>query len=238
MDKNYVIFDMDGTLLESMKQWRRLMRDYAEGIGLEWTEQITLDVDALSVREAAQYFVDRHAVEENVDEILRINFERMRHYYAHDVYIKEGVLEYLDHLRDQGVRMSVATATHRDLALPVLERLDLMQYFDELVSVSDVNVSKNEPDIYLRCAEHWGQPPEHIAVFEDAPYALRTAAAAGFYTVLMYDEVFAIEQREILDLADVAVSRMDQLLDHEELTESQSNLKVLGPWAVVSESEH
>ena len=61
MDKNYVIFDMDGTMLESMKQWRRLMQDYAEGIGLEWTEQISTDVDELSVSEAARYFVDQHA---------------------------------------------------------------------------------------------------------------------------------------------------------------------------------
>lgn len=225
-------------MLESMKQWRRLMQDYAEGIGLEWTEQISTDVDELSVSEAARYFVDQHAVKETPDEILQINYERMRHYYEHDVYIKDGVLDYLNHLRDQGVRMSVATATHRDLALPVLERLDMMQYFDELVSVSDVGVSKNEPDIYLRCAEHWGQEPKDIAVFEDAPYALRTAAEAGFYTVLMYDDVFASEQLEILDLADIAVTSMDQLLDHEVLEELQSETKAIGPWALEAERKH
>ena len=235
MDKQLVIFDMDGTMLESMKFWRILTRDYVKQIGLEWTEQLDKDVESFSIRETADYLVDNQLADHSSEEIMKLCFERMAHYYEHEVYVKDGVLPYLDHLRDKGVRMSVATATHRDLALPVLERLDMMQYFDELVCVSDIGVSKKKPDIYLKCAEFWDQEPEDVAVFEDAPYALRTAAAAGFYTVLMYDDVFALEQREVLDLADVAVAKMDQLLDLEELAKGQEDLDTIGPWALLAE---
>ena len=234
MDKNYVIFDMDGTLVESMSYWRRLARDYAEGMGIVWTDEIAEAVGHSSVKRTAEYLIDNHGIKDSVDAILEACYRRMDQYYAEDVVIKDGVLEYLDHLRDQGVRMAVATATRRQSAMPALEQLDLLQYFEDVLCVSDIGISKQRPDIYLRLSEGWGQKPADVSVFEDAPYALKTVVRAGFHSVLMYDDVFAQEQLDVLDLPDLALQRMDQLLDpRDELIAAQSERDKLSPWVLL-----
>ncbi len=215
MDKKHVIFDMDGMLLDSMQYWRRLTRDYLDLHGHTWSEEMDRIADAHTMMETAELFKQKLELEATVDDILEYCYKRMAHYYEQDVTIKEGVVPYLDYLRSKNVRMSVATATDGRLARPAIERLGLTPYFDRVLSCADVGQSKEHPTIYLELARDWDLPAEEVAVFEDAPYALKTAAAAGFYTVLMYDEFYAQEQKEVADLANEVHKRMDALIQKE-----------------------
>lgn len=213
MDKKYVIFDMDGTLLESMHYWRRLTRDYAEHAGFGWSDKIAEEIEPFTMRETAQYYIDHFDVDDTVDEIVEYCYDRMAQYYRENVELKPGVREYLDLLQARGVRMSLATATDRYLVEPVLKRLDLEKYFDATLCVNEVGISKQDPKIYDELRAEWGKDREDVAVFEDAPYAVKTAVNAGYYTIMCYDSSYGDEQFEYEDLPERFIRDMTELLE-------------------------
>lgn len=212
MDKQYIIFDMDGTLLDSMGFWRRLIEDYSESQDIPFTRQMALDTERLSTRKRAEYFVANFDVDDSVEDIVAYCYARMGYYYEHNVTLRKGVMVYLQKLKQQGVRMAIATATDRELALPTAKRFGLMDYMDELVSVNDIGIPKSRPDLYLKLTDAWGIEPSECAVFEDAPYAMQTAKATGFYTIMIKDESYAKEQAECMDVPDLVIDEMSDML--------------------------
>lgn len=213
LSQKYLLFDMDGTLLDSMSQWHKLIEDYLESYGDLVTAEMRQEMSHMRVRDVAQQLHDTCRPEQTADEITRSIYALMKQRYE-DVTVKAGVVEYLHQCCDEGKLMAVVTATARELALPVLKRLELLQYFDLFLSTSDIGVDKRQPDIYVQAARELGaKSNREAAVFEDAPYALRTAAAAGFYTILLDDPVFREEQTSCIHLADEYCMSMAELLD-------------------------
>ena len=189
MDKKYAIFDMDGTLVDSMGFWKQLGVEYltSRGISREAAEGVQERVKAMTMTECAELFRSVFHLPQTSEEIAgEINGMMDRH-YQEDVPLKPGVAAYLAGLKAQGVRMCVATATAEPLARACLERLGVAQYFDFLLSCEEVGTGKDSPTVFLEAARRLGADPREVAVFEDAPYALDTAAKAGFWTVAVYD---------------------------------------------------
>ncbi len=189
MDKKYAIFDMDGTLVDSMGFWKQLGVEYltSRGISREAAEGVQERVKAMTMTECAALFQSVFHLSQTPEEIAgEINGMMDRH-YQEDVPLKPGVAAYLAGLKARGVRMCVATATAEPLARACLERLGVAKYFDFLLSCEEVGAGKDSPDVFLEAARRFGADPGDAAVFEDAPYALATAAKAGFWTVAVYD---------------------------------------------------
>ncbi|NLV98892.1 MAG: HAD family phosphatase [Clostridiaceae bacterium] len=211
----YLLFDMDGTLLDSMFLWHMLIEDYLDTHGYLVTEEMRRDMSYMRVGEVAQQLHETCLPEQTTDEIIHSIYAFMKQRYE-DVTVKTGVVEFLQQCRDEGKVMAVVTATARELALPVLKRLELDQYFDLFLSTKDIGIDKLQPDIYVQAARELGAKSNHeAAVFEDAPYALKTAAEAGFYTILLDDPVFREEQADYIHLADEYYMSMEELLDRE-----------------------
>lgn len=212
MNKKYCIFDMDGTLVDSMGYWRSLGKDYLCSKGIVGPEAMEAlkKIKPLTMLEAACLFQERfHLPGQPQDIVDEMNGVMERHYRC-DVPLKSGVREYLERRQAEGCRMCVATATNEALARLCFQRLGIDHFFEFVLSCETLKVRKTQPDIYLQAAQKLGGDPEEIAVFEDALYAAQTAKNAGFYTVAIWDEVQEKDWPQLLELADETIRTWDQ----------------------------
>lgn len=201
MDKGFCIFDMDGTLVDSMGYWRRLGRDYLEQRGVSPTAEQLAPIGPMTMLESAAYFMETFHIPGPPAAIVEEMHTVMEDHYRRDIPLKAGVKAYLEGLRDRGVRLCVATATAEPLSRACLERLGVDGCFDFLLSCETLGVGKSRPDIYLEAARRLGAAPGEIAVFEDALYAVRTAREAGFYVVGVAEEAYAGDWPQVCALA-------------------------------------
>lgn len=202
------IFDMDGTLLDSMPVWKRLTAGYLEQFGVHITQQEYAATEGLSQPEVAQFFIDRYpALPMDAQGLMDGMDELITARYAAIAKPRAGVIPFLKGLRRRGVKMAVATLTARRHAEKALRDRDMMQYFDFMLTIEDVGVPKWKPDIYLISAERLGVTPDTCAVFEDAPYACTTAKRAGFYVCGVREPAYAAGEDELRASSDLVVEQ-------------------------------
>lgn len=189
MDRNYCIFDMDGTLVDSMGCWHRLSREYLNARGITGDVAAMLEeVKTMTVEESAALFLQRFRLPGTPQDVMRDMDEMMARHYRTDVPAKPGVRKYLELLLRRGATLCIASATAEPLIWDCLRHLGLESYFSFLMSCEEVGAGKSQPDVFLAAAERLGARPAEIAVFEDSAFAAQTAKNAGFYTVGVYDE--------------------------------------------------
>lgn len=206
------IFDMDGTLLDSMPVWEHASERYLQRKGIRVEEKLSEVLFSMSMREGARYVKDKYGLTEDEETIVAgvngIVFEA----YETAVQPKEGVREFLERLRREEIPMVVATSTDRPMAEAALARTGLAPYFQKMFTCTEVGAGKSSPDIFLAAAECLGTKPGETWVFEDALYAIKTAKAAGFRTVGLYDAASQKEQGEIRARADIYCERLTEAL--------------------------
>ena len=213
VDKPFVIFDMDGTLIDSMHYWRDFGREYLERCGVEGDQTELLErVQTMTMLEAAEAFQEAFDLPGPPQRIAREMEDMIAMHYLTDIELKPFAAEYLYALREDDVWLCIATATPEPLARACLERLGVLDCFAFILSVDELGVSKERPDIFLECAWRLGADPEEIAVFEDAYYAARTAKAAGFYVVGVYDPDNDRHWKDMPRVCDETITSWDALL--------------------------
>ena len=181
------IFDLDGTLLDSMFIWDTIGEDYLRSLGKEPHEDLKETFMTLTLEEAAEYYRVHYGVTLSVKEIVDGVNAMVEGIYRTRVALKQGVADYLAHLKENGARMCIATVTDRYLVEETLDRLGILQYFSEIFTCAEVGYGKDKPIIYRKALEHLGTKKEETYVFEDLPFALKTAKDDGFRTVGVYD---------------------------------------------------
>ena len=207
MEKRYCIFDMDGTLVNSMGIWKNLEREFliSKGVTANVDEALS-EIQHLSIPAAMEYFIGRFGFSGTPESLTEELDALMAAHYASDVEIKPGAREYLEQLKQKGAKMCIASATSTQLATICLRRLGLLDYFDFLLSCVDVNSSKDKPDVFLEAARRLGGSPSETAVFEDSLVAATSAKSAGFYVVGIYDQHTAHNWAGISALADELIA--------------------------------
>ena len=212
MDKSYCIFDMDGTLVDSMPWWQGLGAEYLERRGIGGDHRDAEEIQSMTMLQGAEHYMRRYRLPGPPEAILEEMVELMGEHYLADVPLKAGAADFLEKLAGRGARMCVATATAEPMARACLERLGIAKYFDFLISCETLGVSKAKPHVYLACARRLGCRPEEAAVFEDALYAARTARGAGFYTVAVYDHSARGDWAQLERLCHRAIRSWEELL--------------------------
>ena len=195
------IFDFDGTLVDSMFIWDTIGEDYLRSLGKEPHEDLKETFMTLTLEEAAEYYREHYGVTLSVKEIVDGVNAMVEQTYRTKVTLKPGIFEYLAWLKENGVRMCVATVTDRYLVEETLERLGVRHYFSEIFTCAEVGFGKDKPIIYQKALEYLGTAKDETYVFEDMLFALNTAKTDGFPTVGIYDRHEA-HQDELKELAD------------------------------------
>lgn len=181
------IFDLDGTLLDSMGIWGQIDVAFLAKRGLAVPEDYMAAISHLGIRATAEYTIRRFHLEEEPEAIIQEWLAMAQRAYEEEIAAKPGVREYLRWLRGEGIPVAAATASVRELVVPALKRNGIYEYFDTLVTVKEVARGKGFPDIYERAAAQIGRRSCECAVFEDIIEGIRGAGAGGFYTVGVYE---------------------------------------------------
>ena len=208
--KRAAIFDLDGTLLDSMGVWLEVDEIFLSRRGIALPDDYAQAISPMGFPAAAEYTKRRFCLPEDEAAIMAEWHDLAVDAYAHRVPLKPYAKDYLESLRARRIPIAAATASQAVFYLPALERLGILGYFSSITEISEVARGKGNPDIYLRAAEKLGYPPEDCAVFEDIVPGVRGAAAGGFYTVAVYDEhnpnkelLCAISDRYIFSFAEM-----------------------------------
>ena len=186
-----MIFDADGTLLDSMPIWDDLGARYLKGIGIEAEPGLSEILFCMSLEESAAYMKRTYGLSQTEEEIRNGVLAKLDDFYVNEVQAKPGVSEFLRTLHERKVPMMIATSSSRHHIEAAMRRLGFLDYFAGIITCEEVGSGKSRPDIYLKCAEAIGLPPEEVCVVEDVIHAVRTANAAGFPTAGVYDAASA-----------------------------------------------
>ena len=209
------IFDLDGTLLDSMGFWDNVGENFLTAQGKEPREDFREKYYVLSPRETAEMLIDEYGVPGTPDEIIERMNNAAEVFYTNHVKPKPHAVELLEKLRAAGVRMALATATDRHLVEIAVNRLDIKKYFEGIVTCGEVGQSKTRPDVYLKALSYIGCDIKDTALFEDAVVAAHTAKETGFYTVGIYDDTCKENEAEMRSFCDEYLTDFTQLSELE-----------------------
>ena len=199
------IFDVDGTLLDSMSVWANIGADYLRFLGYEPRENLNETFKSMSLYQAACYYQSEYGVTLSTEEIIAGVNDRIGQFYRERAGLKPGVAGFLRQLREKGVKMCIATATDRPLVEAALERCGVLAYFSDIFTCFSVGHGKDEPVIYRTALEHLQTARAKTIVFEDALYAARTARRDNFVTAAVYD-AYEKHQAELRAAADLYIT--------------------------------
>ncbi len=205
------IFDMDGTLLDSMFIWDDLGPGMLRDIGITPEEDLSEKLKVLTLRQGAAYCKERYALPQSVEEIVSLIEGRVEKFYKEEVQAKPGVAKFLSLLKMEGVWMYVATATDRHLAQAALRHAGIDGYFRGIITCQEVGHGKDSPEIYERAMTRLQSNKRDTVVFEDALHAIETAKAAGFRVCAVYDSYAEAEQDKIRALSDYYILSFEDM---------------------------
>ena len=204
------IFDVDGTLLDSMSIWDTIGADYLRSIGYIPRENLNEIFKNMSLLQAAEYYRNEYGVTLRVEEIMSGVNAMLEQFYQYEAPLKPGAAELLARLRQNRVKLCIATATDRYLVEAALERCGVLSCFGAIFTCNEVGHGKDEPDIFEEALRFLGTEKAETVVFDDALYAVRTAKEAGFPVAAVYDS-HEKAQDQIRMLADVYLEELTQL---------------------------
>ena len=187
-DMKAAIFDLDGTLIDSMWVWEQIDKDYLESIGHPIPPNLKDDITHLSFNQTAVYFKKRFNIKDSIDSIISTWNNMAFYQYANNIHLKKGAFEFLSHLKASNIKIGLATSNSIDLLTAVLKNNEIYDFFDTITVSDEVKVGKDNPDIYLLSAKKLGVSPSECIVFEDIPAAVSGAKKANMKVVAILDE--------------------------------------------------
>lgn len=212
LDFKAAIFDLDGTLFDSMWVWKKIDMDFLEARGIAVPPGYFETISSMTFRETAIYTIGLFNLPETPEQIMDEWNAMAEDTYARLVTLKRGAAEYLLRLKARGVKLATATSLPDNLSLPALRHNNIHSLFDAFCSVDEVKRGKHFPDIYLLAAEKLRVPPGDCAVFEDILAGIKAVKEAGMRPYGVFDESSEKDQDEIKALCEVYVRSFEELL--------------------------
>lgn len=181
---NYSIFDVDGTILDSMEVWNTLASQYVQSLGKVPEKNLDEIVSDMSLEQSATYLKNHYKINKQEERIISEILNFISDFYEYEVNLMSGFKEFISHYDSINV---IGTSCDEELVKIALNRLGVLNYFEDIITCSKVNKSKDDSDFYLACAQALKQRPEDIVVFEDADYCIDVARKVGFKVIKIKD---------------------------------------------------
>lgn len=206
-----VIFDLDGTLVDSMWLWESLADNYLLSIGIEPPKDLGEILKELTLKEAAFYMKERFNIESTPHEINEDMGNLLADYYANRLQLKPYVLEVLKEFKNRNIIMVIATATDEHLVEAVLNRHDIGDYFEFIQTCNNIGLSKGQPEFFQIIIDRLKLDPKEMWVFEDALYCMVSAKKAGLNIVAVEDKSSLSDLEKIKKISDMYIENFSQL---------------------------
>jgi beta-phosphoglucomutase-like phosphatase (HAD superfamily) len=200
------IFDLDGTLLDSMDVWEKIDIDFLQKRGIVVPADYANSISSMSFTECAVYTIKRFSLTDSVGSLMREWTDMAAYAYGHTVPMKPYAKEYLSALKERGLRLAVATTLAAELYEPALRGQGIYDWFHAICNSDEVGCGKSQPDVFLLAAQKLGVPPGDCMVFEDIMAAVRSAKNAGMQVCGVYDSASANDWEHIQKTADYAIT--------------------------------
>ncbi len=200
--KKGAIFDLDGTLVDSMTVWENADYVLSERYGFTPDDEYWEKVTSVPFFEGAKYITERFNLNKTPEEIADELYRTVLYDYEHNIKLKDGAKELLERLYKDGIKMAVATSNVEKMVFAVLKSNGVFEYFSAFSYCDTVGKNKAYPDVYADAAKKMGLSAEECYIFEDVPYALEGAKKAGAEVIGVYDEYSAAEEKRMRERAD------------------------------------
>lgn len=210
------IFDMDGTLLDSVHVWMNAIDSYTRSLGVEVDFKAMRRGPGMGMEQLAAYLRETCGMAITKDQLVAEVNKLVESFYFHEAQLKDGVVELLDELEKRQVKMCVATATDRYLAEAALERCGIRRYFSAVFTGNEIGAGKDSPLLFLTALQHLGTEQARTVVVEDTPKPIVTAREAGFPTVGVAGRV-GKNSDDVRELADLFATSFSSPADRQRL---------------------
>lgn len=208
-----VIFDVDGTLLDSMSIWANIGERYLRRAGIVPEPNLGEKLFTMSLNDGAHYLKTAYKLRDSEEVIKQSVLGIVEDFYIKEAPLKAGVKELVIMFREHQIPMVLATSSSRHLVEAALRRLGIWNCFERMFTCDEVGVGKKDsPLIYQQAADSLHLSPAETFVFEDALHAIYTAHEAGFITVGVFDETSKKDQEAIRSFCDYYLDRIDELI--------------------------
>lgn len=208
-----VIFDIDGTLVDSMRVWYEIDVEYFKVLGIPMPATLQKDIEGMSFTETAVYFKETFRLDKSIEDI-KLDWVRMAYEkYLYEIQAKPGAVKYMSCLKERGIKIGIATSNDKRLALAALTPHGFQEKADSVRTACEVARGKPAPDIYLKVAEDLGVDPKNCLVFEDIPNGMRAGKAAGMTVIGIEDEHAEKYKDEIMKICDYFIKDYYDMLD-------------------------
>ena len=206
------IFDLDGTLVDSMWVWSKIDIDYLKSKGHALPENLNSEICHLSFTQTANYFKERFSLSDSIDTILKDWNNMAYNHYSENVKLKDGVKEFLDKLKENNIKIALATSNSVPLLEACLKNNGIYDYFDSITTTDEVSNGKNCPDVYLLAAKKLNVNPKNCIVFEDILHAIKGAKAADMTVIAVSDKHSLNDLDEIINHSDKYINSYFELI--------------------------
>ena len=206
-----VIFDLDGSLVDSMWMWKKIDMEYLERFGISLPENLQQEIEGMSFVETAGYFKEHFQIPDSIEEIGETWNRMAWDKYMYEVPLKPGVMDFLLTCRGHQIKLGIASSNSSALIMNVLEAHHIRDFFDCIKSGTDVIKGKPAPDIYLHVAKELNVNPQNCLVFEDITQGILAGKSAGMKVCAVEDAYSSEQWEEKIRLADLYISSYDEL---------------------------
>lgn len=207
-----VVFDVDGTLFDSMDFWNNMARNYLLSIGIMSSEELNKDLETLTVAEGIYYLQEKYNLKKTYTQIKDGMDQLLLSYYKEDIKLKKDVIEILEILKKKNIKIAIASLTNEDLIISALNRYGISHYFQFIQTCENTNLSKDDEKFYKLLSERLNVRHDEIFYFEDSLYSMEIAKKAGLNVVAVADDCSKKDLKKIVDVADMYIKDFSTLI--------------------------
>lgn len=204
------LFDVDGTILNSMGAWENLGRRFLLKKGIDVDTSLNHILYPMTSLQAASYLKNQYHLEDSIQEIMEAFHQDFYDYYANEVPLKEGIIEVLNVLKENGYSLYIATASTRELVSKSFQRLNIDHYFEDIFTCNELQVAKSDHQFYQLISLRLNKQPHDMIVFEDNSEAAKAAKSLGMYVIGIYDKHC---RGDLKQCANTYITKWEELFD-------------------------